>query len=896
VQCKTHLGQNLFLNIAQKEAALNYFDNFLWRGEVEIPAADEISYSYFVKNEDNTIISEDCENHCISLTTNHLPLTTIEIYDEFLFLNNTKPFYSQPFTQCYFAKEKAHRLHSDCYRNGASEAGLKKQLVFDIEFPALNADFGIGVLGSCEKFGNWNENEFLPLKSSSLFHYFLSENLELLPEKIEFKFVIFDKKSKQIIRWEDGENRVLQINKNADCQYYTAQFRGENRWKAAGVAVPVFSLRSEGDWGVGEFSDLHLLADWAVETEQKIIQILPINDTTATCSNSDSYPYKANSVYALHPLYLNLYKIGKLQDKTRQKFYEKERKKLNIKSFVDYENVYKLKWAYLSELYFEKGLQNLANDDFRNFFGKNAHWLVPYAVFCCFRDSYKTLDFTKWGDFAKYSKQKIDRYAQENCKEVGLHYFAQYHLAKQLTEARQYLHSQGVALKGDLPIGISAQSVDAWLAPELFNLNKCAGAPPDDFSETGQNWFFPTYNWENMAKDGYQWWKQRFANMANYFDAFRIDHILGFFRIWEIPKTAVWGLLGYFNPALPLSIDEIERYGIKFSADRFTKPFITENIVNQLFNENAEKVKKIFFDPQSPEISGDSRLRGNDSLLIFKKKFENQAKLTENFPEKEFGNEAKNVLKNLLQLHCEVIFIEDFKDKNHFHPRISLLKSRTYNSLEYADKQALERIYNDYFFVRHNEFWKKNALRKLPALLSATSMLVCGEDLGMVPESVPEVMQKLHILSLEIQRMPKSPTEEFVNPYHTPYFSVCSSGTHDMSPIRAWWHENREQTQRFYNSMLFASGAAPENCTPEIAEKIISEQFRANSMFAIIPLQDYFALDSNIANPDFQSERINYPDNPDNFWCYRMHLPLEKMLAATDFNKRLKMCVLYNRQ
>ncbi|MDR1544159.1 MAG: 4-alpha-glucanotransferase [Prevotellaceae bacterium] len=870
VICKTVFGQNLFVNIAQKEIALQYTENFLWRCEVEIPLAEHLQYSYIIKNQ-NVVLSEDREEHILEIEKDAKNLV---IFDEFLFLNFAKPFYTKPFSECYFSNQKAENQILE-----------KKAVNFDVELPALEKDLCIGISGNCEKLGNWND--FLPLKRTKLFHNFLSINFSDLPQNFEFKFLVFNKKTNQILRWENSENRTVRIAQEADYLQYSTQFRGQNQWKAAGVAVPVFSLRSGQDWGVGEFSDLKLLADWAVKTEQKIIQILPINDTTATYSNSDSYPYKANSVYALHPLYLNVLEVGKLADKTRQKFYEKERKKLNIKPFVDYAAVYKLKWAYLSEFFTQKGIENLANDDFREFFSKNSHWLLPYAVFCCMRDSYGTLDFEKWGDFAVYSQQKINDFAEKNAEKVGLYYFAQFHLAKQLSEARQYLHSHGVALKGDLPIGISAQSVDAWISPSLFNLAKCAGAPPDDFSETGQNWFFPTYNWENMAKDGYNWWKQRFANMAEYFDAFRIDHILGFFRIWEIPKTAKWGLLGYFNPALPLSINEIESYGVKFDVEHFTKPFITQDIVNQLFGENCSSVVEIFFDAYSSHC-------GND-LLRFKKAFDTQQKLIQNFPKKKFKNSADEVLKNLLRLHCEVIFIEDLNKKNHFHPRISLLKSYACNSLQYADKQAFERLYNEFYFVRHNEFWRENALRKLPILLSATNMLVCGEDLGMVPDSVPEVMQKLHILSLEIQRMPKNPAEEFINSNHTPYFSVCSTGTHDMSPIRAWWVENNEQTQRFYNSMLQIYGAAPENCTPEIVEKIVSEQFRGNSMFAIIPLQDYMAMESSTANPDFQSERINNPDNPDNFWCYRMHLTLEELLQAEKLNNRLKMCVEYNR-
>jgi len=892
VFCETVFGQNLFVNIEQKEVAMKYVGNFFWQGEVEMTFAKQFSYSYFIKNEDNTIIFEDREKHCLNLEKD---MENVEIFDEFLLFYNQKPFLTKPFTECYFRHCGRSLSEVEAYPQS-----LKKQpiaasaaMTFNVEFPALSAELSLGIIGSCDVLGNWNEDKFLPLKRIDYQHFELNIPKNDLPQNFEFKFVIFNIKSNKIFRWENGENRVLKLPQTFDYLQYNSQFRAQNSFKAAGVAVPVFSLRSENDWGVGEFDDLRLLADWAKQTEMKMIQILPINDTTATRSNSDSYPYSANSVYALHPMYLNLSKVGKLENKTKATAFEKKRKELNAKQFVDYENVNRLKWDYLSEIYFQSGEKILANDEFRVFFAENSHWLVPYTVFSCIRDSYNTSDFTKWGDFAVFDSQKMNDYAEKNQEKVGLYYFVQFHLAKQLTDVRQYLHNQGVALKGDLPIGISAQSVDAWISPELFNMDKSAGAPPDDFSETGQNWGFPTYNWENMAKNGYLWWKQRFTNMAKYFDAFRIDHILGFFRIWEVPKTATWGLLGYFNPALPLSIEQIEDSGIKFDKERMTQPFITQDIVNQLFGENAEKVKKTFFNTlNSPEGGKLPSPVWRGWGWGFKKDFENQVKLEQNFPAKEF---SQDVLKNLLRLHCEVIFIEDFKQKNHFHPRISLLKSYTYNSLELSDKQVLEQIYNDYFFVRHEEFWKNNAMKKLPVLVSATDMLVCGEDLGMVPASVPQVMEKLHILSLEIQRMPKDATQEFVNPYHTPYFSVCASGTHDMSPIRAWWHEDRNLTQRFYNSMLRFEGIAPENCTPEIAEKIVSEQFRANSMFAILPLQDYFAMDSEIANPDFENERINNPENPKHFWCYRVHISLEQLLAAKKFNKKLKMCVEYNR-
>ena len=449
VFCETAFGQNLFVNIEQKKVALQYVGNFLWQSEIEIPFAQKVFYSYFIKNEDNTTIFEDKENRFVAVEKG---VENVEIFDEFLFFDNQKPFLTKPFTECYFSKIKKNKPQQ-----------IADNLRFNIEFSALTSEYSIGIVGSCDIFGNWNEEKILPLKRVDYQHFELNIPKNVLPKYFEFKFVIFNIKSNKILRWEEGGNRSLQIPQSSDFLQYNSQFRAQNTFKAAGVAVPVFSLRSENDWGVGEFDDLRLLAEWAKQTQMKMIQILPINDTTTTRSNSDSYPYSANSVYALHPMYLNLSKVGILNNKTKMAAFEKKRKELNAKQFVDYENVNRLKWDYLSEIYFQAGEKILANDEFRVFFAENSHWLVPYSVFSCLRDSYKTSDFTKWGDFAIFDSKKVNDYAEKNQQAVGLYYFAQFHLAKQLTEVRQYLHNQGVALKGDLPIGISSQSVDAWL-------------------------------------------------------------------------------------------------------------------------------------------------------------------------------------------------------------------------------------------------------------------------------------------------------------------------------------------------------------------------------------------------------------------------------------------------
>ena len=448
---------------------------------------------------------------------------------------------------------------------------------------------------------------------------------------------------------------------------------------------------------------------------------------------------------------------------------------------------------------FEKTYKKLsATDGYKEFVKKNTSWLLPYAAFCVLRDQNGTPDFQQWKGFAKYNKKKVADFCAANQADIDFWCFVQYHLDKQLSEVCAYAHSKGVVFKGDLPIGISRTSVDAWLYPQLFHMNSQAGAPPDAFSEDGQNWGFPTYNWEKMAEDGYAWWKSRLAKMSEYFDAFRIDHILGFFRIWEIPLESKSGLDGYFNPALPYPAYELESQG---------------------------------------------------------------------FDVRDSG-----------------LFIEDPRKTGYYHPRIGAFKSQSFHYLDAYRRAGFERLYNEFFYHRNNEFWKDKAMQKLPALLDSTGMLACGEDLGMIPATVPQVMSDLRILSLEIQRMPKDPQQEFANPAWYPYLSVCTTSTHDMNPIRAWWEEDRQVTEHFYHDMLGGQGDAPYYCEPGICRQILEQHLWSPAMLTVLPLQDWLSMDAALRRGNPNEERINVPANSRHYWRYRMHLTIEQLQAADEFN------------
>ena len=632
-------------------------------------------------------------------------------------------------------------------------------------------------------------------------------------------------------------------------------------WKAAGTAIPVFSLRSENGFGIGEFNDLRLLADWAAATGQKVIQLLPVNDTTMTGTWEDSYPYKANSSFALHPQFIHLPDAGVETDDE----YMMLKAELNLLPEMDYEKVNNEKHRLLRQAFAKTGKNVLRTAKYKEFVAKNASWLLSYSVFCTLRDEYGTADFSKWGEFSKYDADKAEKYRLGHKAETDYWCFVQYHLHLQLTQARDYARSKGIVFKGDLPIGVSRTSADAWVNARLFNLDSQAGAPPDAFSTAGQNWGFPTYNWDEMSKDGYAWWKERLGKMSEYFDAFRIDHILGFFRIWEIPMSATRGLLGHFSPALPYSSEELHGAGFDMSDGRYSSPSLDEANLDRLFGERKELFVK--------KCLKNGKLRPEYST---------QRKVTE----KLSGNDGDTAAlrEGLLTLLEDVLFVEDPRRKGWWHPRIAAQFTYAYSMLDGWQRMAFDHLYNDFFYRRHNAFWKESAMKKLPSLLSATGMLACGEDLGMIPDCVAEVMSEYQILSLEIQRMSKDPHVKFADPAHYPYYSVCTTSTHDMNPLRAWWEEEREESSAFWHEMMHRQDEMPYFCEPWICREIVESHLRSSSMLTILPLQDWLSINGKLRFADPKRERINVPAIPRYYWRYRMHLKLETLLCEEGFN------------
>ncbi|MCM1503729.1 MAG: 4-alpha-glucanotransferase [Muribaculum sp.] len=841
----------------------------VWSRTIEVPDDTEsFDYRYMVRNDNGHERHEWGGPHRLNVGAGIL---SYEIYDHWQDMPYDKPYYSSVFVNCINRRD-----HRACPVDIHGQS-----ITLRVMAPMVGKDEELAVCGDCDALGNWNPDRALTLNDCNFPEWSITLDLKEIDIPFRYKFIIVKKETGEVLAWEGGDNRVMNIvpeHKSSALIISGLRFNNSRpAWHGAGVAIPVFSVRSDDDFGVGDFFDLKKMVDWAVRTGQKFLQILPINDTTMTHTWTDSYPYNANSTFALHPMYLRLSELGLLNDDGRRQYYEDLRHELNALPTVDYERVNNAKNEYTREIFAQEGQKTLDSPEFKEFVEKNGKWLTPYAAFCVLRDQNGTPEFGKWGEYAVYDEDKVADFIEKNRDAINYVYYIQYHLDKQMREVHDYAGEHGVAFKGDIPIGISRDSVDAWIDPRLFNMNCQAGAPPDDFSVLGQNWGFPTYNWEEMAKDGFAWWKARFRKMAEYFDAYRIDHVLGFFRIWQIPMDAVHGLLGVFNPALPFSPEELKsNYDFWIDVDLQTTPFVMDYFLYDFFGEYTEEAKRRFL------ISvGYGRYK-------MRPEFDTQRKIVDYFAKEDKDEKNTRLCNALLGLIDEVLFIEDPYEKGKYHPRIAGQFTYIYRSLSDYEKWCFNRLYNDFYYHRHNDFWYGKAMWKLPPLLDATSMLTCAEDLGMIPDCVPAVMSQLQMLALEIQRMPKDPKAKFGNTWTYPYLSVCTTSTHDMGGIRQWWEEDRNVTQRYYNEVLHEGGEAPQYAEPWICDKILTLNLHAPSMLAIFPLQDWLSASGALRRQDPREELINIPANPRHYWRYRMHLTVDELLDASEFNDYLR--------
>lgn len=871
IEYKAMFGEQIVVNIQTEEGELKLpletTDGQRWACDwcVESP---EKSYTYYYSVErEGRVVKTEWLIIKHQLDVNAKKAAAYTLYDHWKAMPEDAYLYSSAFTDC---------INHQAPQEMKPETGSKIVRLI-VRAPQLRDGERLGVLGADKALGVWDVQKILPMTQHTYNEWVADiDATHLEGRHLEFKFVAF-RNAKNELLWETSMNRTVDLPemKAGELVSYEldqAFFALYNR-KLAGTQVPVFSLRTRKSAGIGDFGDLKTMIDFVASTGQKVLQLLPINDTTITHTWTDSYPYSCISVFAIHPQYADLHALPELKDAKARAEAEKTRAELNALDKIDYEKVNDFKINYLRQIFNQEGEKMMKTAEYKAFFQASELWLVPYAQYSYLRDKNGTADFNQWPDHQVWDEAERKALADPKTaayKNVAFFYFVQFVLDRQMQEAHEHAKAKGVILKGDIPIGVNRNGCDVWTEPKYFNLNGQAGAPPDDFSANGQNWGFPTYNWFEMLKDGCQWWNRRFQNMARYFDAYRIDHVLGFFRIWEIPVHSVHGLLGQFAPALAMSREEIESYGLHFQEDRFTRPFITDWVLDRMFHERAGEVKEKYLD------------RLDDERYQMKPEVDTQRKVEALFA--DATDEKELWLRDgLYALISDVLFVRDHTNPGVFHPRISAQLDFIYESLYDNDKAAFNRLYNDYFYRRNNQFWYQEAMKKLPKLVQATRMLVCAEDLGMVPDCVPWVMDELKILSLELQSMPKDPSVKFGHLSRNPYRSVCTISSHDMPTLRMWWDENIQRTQEYYNTMLYRQGSAPHPLPGWLASDIISRHLTSPSMLCILSIQDWLATDEALRLPDADAERINIPATPKHYWRYRMHLNIEDLAADKRF-------------
>lgn len=883
LQYATIFGQDLRLNIMGETTAkgdkalentvyaMTTVDGKMWQCEIELEKAPKsINYFYSI---DKWGKEERKEWQTVThrLDMNVPNASEYKIYNRWTDIPYDSFLYSSAFTDC------VNRRHHEA----VPTIKYEKTLRLIVRAPQLRKGERLYVTGESSCLGNWHADRALKMVEHNYNEWMVDMNVDAFDvAETELKFIATTDNGD--VLWETGYNRTLAIPEMANGEVRVEEmdqaFFEICDCKLAGTLIPVFSLRTRGSFGVGDFGDLKMMIDWVAETHQKVLQVLPINDTTSTHTWTDSYPYSCISIFAIHPQFADLRQLPAVADKEKAAAFEALREELNQLPQIDYERVNNAKIEYLRIIFEQEGSEVLKSAGFKAFLKESAHWLVPYAQYCHLRDTYGNVDFNTWKGHEVWhekDRETLLNARTKEYKEVAFYYYVQYVLHVQMRAAHEYAMARGVILKGDIPIGVNRKGCDVWHEPHYFNLNLQAGAPPDSFSVNGQNWGFPTYNWARMLEDGCQWWLRRFQNMSKYFDAYRIDHVLGFFRIWATPTTCVHALQGQFAPSLAMTREEIESYGLHFQEKLFTTPFIARWVVDRVFGPHADAVVEKYLQHE------------HDDIFSLKPEYDTERKIEAAFVGKDSADDVW-VRDGLYALASDVLFVRDINDSNKFHPRITAQLNFMYEALVDSDKEKFNRLYNNYYYRRNNNFWYNEAMKKLPVLVQATRMLVCAEDLGMVPDCVAWVMNELRILSLELQQMPKDPSVRFGELWKNPYRSVCTLSTHDMPTLRQWWDEDMERTQDYYNSQLYRSGAAPHPLPGWLAKEIVTNQLYCPSMLCVLLLQDWFAIDEKLRLADANAERINIPANPRHYWRYRMHLNIEDLIANKEYNDNIK--------
>lgn len=647
---------------------------------------------------------------------------------------------------------------------------------------------------------------------------------------------------------------------------HTVKFGTLDRYRT-GTAVPVSALRSRESCGIGEFADLVPFADVCRRMGIDMIQILPVNDTGVHSS-----PYSALSAFALHPNYL---RIDDLPDWERvpddegtvlRAEVERLRHEHEARKAVHYPTIRAAKATLSYRIYTVAEKAKPAGAELDRWIGENP-WVRPYAVFKMLKEQNGGRAWHEWQEYRDPVEADIEAFwaSEETQAEIRYYAWLQMRLEEQLRSASEGVAKLGIALKGDIPILMDEDSADVWFHRRNFDLNLRAGAPPDVYSYLGQNWGFPIYDWEYLARDDYAWWRRRLHQAAKFFHAYRIDHVLGFFRIWSTPRIHSSAILGYFHPQVPISRAELLEAGFDAGRIRWlSEPHVTGDQVRFLFGDRAASILEHFFD----------RLPGED-LYTFMPSVAGERYIAA-------SGLSDADAETLSSIYRDRTLLEIGPDE--FTTTWSFRECSRYETLNDAETTRFEAVVEE-ASARSEALWDERGRSLLDFMRSTTEMLTCAEDLGAVPKVVPIALADLGILGLRVPRwvrMDAWPGQPFVNPREYPSLTVCALSVHDTTTARQWWEEEKDR-DGFWKTLGYGP-EAPKHYDVATARKLIAGVLRTSSLICVLQLQDWFALDKDLREADAKAERINVPGTVnDTNWSYRMPLSIEDLAERGAF-------------
>lgn len=644
---------------------------------------------------------------------------------------------------------------------------------------------------------------------------------------------------------------------------------GEIQRFQTGVAVPLFSLRSEKACGVGDLFDLVALAKWCAQVGLDLIQILPLNDT-----GRNSSPYSACSAFALNPIYIHLPAVEGSAAFVAEIAGACEL--YNAKSQIAYHEIYTFKLSLLRQIFNNRRAQISEDALFTTWCDDNP-WVHGYVAYCVQKGVHDQRPWREWGRYLDPTPDDFDQIWRDHAEDCAFYAWVQYALEQQFRRVIKALNRLGVRLKGDIPILIDEDSADVWAERRFFDLRHRAGAPPDMFGELGQNWGFPCYNWEALEATDYEWWRRRLSQAAKFYHAYRIDHVLGFFRIWQVPEAEVTGVFGSFEPDVALSISALQKAS-GLTAEQL-RQLAAPRVAGRALRGRMDAGALREIEPYLQPVADDA-----ESVTL-------APELGESAITRLDISEAAR--QALLAIYRDRVFLPAEGRKTALTPCWYGLQSGRFAALPEGARRGIGELVEQNQLKRE-ALWEKTGRVRLKVMAEHADMLVCAEDLGVIPRCVPGVLESLAVYGLRVDRWTKhfsKAGEPYFTPAEFPRLSVVTTSTHDTSTLRGWWEE-LHLDRRAYFRFIGAVGECPEFLTTELTAAIIRRAFAANAAFCIIPLPDLFALHYDLRTETPEEERVNVPGAvSEGNWSWRMKISLEHLLEYDAFNAYVERLV-----